>query len=144
MNISSPAFKNRESIPDKYSRNGKNISPPLFFNNVPEDAKSLVLIMDDPGGPLIRFVHWTIWNIPSNVTEISEGEKVIYPQGKNTLRKCGYLGPCPPFGIHRYFFKLYALDMILNLKPGATKKKLEKAMFGHIMAEAQLIGTFKK
>ena len=100
--------------------------------------------MDDPGGPLITFVHWLVWNIPPNTTKILEGKKIIYPQGKNTLRKCGYVGPCPPFGIHRYFFKLYALDKTVDLEPGANKKKLEKAISKHIIAEAQLIGNLKK
>ena len=127
MELSSSSFENGGSIPVKYARKGENISPPLIFSNVPKNAKSLALIVDDPGGPLITFVHWLIWNIPPNTTEITEGEKIIYPQGKNTLRKHGYVGPSPPFGIHRYFFKLYALDKTVDLEPGTNKKKLEKS-----------------
>jgi len=144
MEVSSPSFENGGTIPTKYIKNGENISPPLIFSNVPENAKSLVLIMDDPGGPLITFVHWLVWNIPSNTAKILEGENIIYPQGKNTLRKHGYVGPCPPFGIHRYFFRLYALDTTIDLEPGANKKRLEKEISKHIIAEAQMIGTVKK
>jgi Raf kinase inhibitor-like YbhB/YbcL family protein len=144
MELSSPSFENGGSIPFKYTKKGENISPPLIINNVPENAKSLALIMDDPGGPLITFVHWLVWNIPPHTTKIMEGEKIIYPQGKNTLHKHSYIGPSPPFGIHRYFFKLYALDKTIDLKPGANKKKLEKAISKHIIAEAKLIGTSKK
>lgn len=144
MELSSPSFENGGSIPTKYTKEGENISPPLIFSNVPENAKSLVLIMDDPGGPLITFVHWLVWNIPPNTTKILEGEKIIYPQGKNTLRKQGYVGPCPPFGLHRYFFKLYALDKTIDLEPGANKKRLERAISKHIIAEAQTTGTVKK
>jgi Raf kinase inhibitor-like YbhB/YbcL family protein len=144
MELSSPSFENGETIPIKYTKKGENISPPLIFSNVPENAKSLVLIMDDPGGPLITFVHWLVWNIPPNTTKIMEREKIIYPQGKNTLRKHGYVGPCPPFGTHRYFFKLYALDKTIDLEPGANKKKLERAISKHIIAEAKLIGNSKK
>ena len=144
MELSSPSFENGGSIPTKYTKNGENISPPLIFSNVPENAKSLVLIMDDPGGPLITFVHWLVWNIPPNTAKILEGETIIYSQGKNTLRKHGYVGPWPPFGIHRYFFKLYALDKIIDLEPGANKKRLERAISKHIIVEAQMIGTVKK
>lgn len=144
MELSSPSFENGGSIPTKYTKNGENISPPLIFSNVPENAKSLVLIMDDPGGPFITFVHWLVWNIPPNTVKILEGETIIYPQGNNTLRKHGYVGPCPPFGTHRYFFKLYALDKTIDLEPGANKKRLERAISKHIIVEAQMIGTVKK
>ena len=144
MELSSPSFENGGSIPTKYTKKGENISPPLIFSNVPENAKSLALIVDDPGGPLITFVHWLVWNIPSNTTKIMEGEKIIYPQGKNTLGKHGYIGPCPPFGKHQYFFKLYALDKTIDLEVGANKKKLEKAISKHIITEAHLTGTSKK
>ncbi len=144
MELSSPSFEKGGSIPTKYTKKGENISPPLIFSKIPENAKSLALIMDDPGGPLITFVHWLVWNIPPNTTKIMEGEKIIYPQGKNTLGKHGYVGPCPPFGMHHYFFKLYALDKTIDLEVGSNKKKLEKAISKHIIAEAQLTGTSKK
>jgi len=144
MEIVSTAFENGNSMPVKYAKKGDNIPPPLKFENVPENTKSLALIVDDPGGPLITFVHWVVWNIPPNIAEISKGANITYPQGKNSFRKQGYLGPCPPHGKHNYFFKLYALDVMLDLNQGATKKKIVKAMSGHIIAEAQLMGTFQK
>ena len=144
MKISSPAFENGMPMPIEYTGTGDNILPPLAFSDVPENAKSLAIILDDPGGPLITFVHWTVWNIPSDTMGISKGENITYPQGRNSLRKQGYLGPCPPFGKHQYFFKLYALDTLLDLDPGVPKKKLEKAMSGHILTEAQLTCTFHK
>ncbi len=144
MKLFSPVFKDGEPIPFEYSRAGKNIPPPLTFKNVPKNAKSLALIIEDPDGPLIKFTHWTIWNIPPNITDIQKKENTIYTQGKNSLRKQGYIGPFPPFGKHNYFFTLYALDTLLDLQSGAPKKKLEKLMSGHIIAKAQLRGTFKR
>ena len=144
MELFSSAFVDGKPIPFEYSRAGNNISPPLTLKNIPENTKSLALIMDDSSGPLIRFVHWIVWNIPPNITDISRGEDIIYLQGKNSLRKQGYVGPFPPFGEHNYFFTLYALDILLDLKSGATKKELEKVMSGHIIAKAQLRGTFKR
>ena len=144
MKLFSPAFKDGEPIPFEYSRAGKNIPPPLTFKNVPKNTKSLALIIEDPDGPLIKFTHWTIWNIPPNITDIQKKEDNIYTQGKNSLRKQGYIGPFPPFGEHNYFFTLNALDTLLELQPGAPKKTQEKLMSGHIIAKAQLRGTFKK
>lgn len=144
MEITSQAFEDGGTIPIKYSKKGKNIPPPLKFNDVPEETKSLVLIVDDPGSPLIKFVHWIVWNIPPTIREFPEGKEIIYPQGKNSFKKKGYLGPCPPYGKHKYFFKLYALDTILDLDQKTTRKKTLRAMAGHIIDEAHLIGTFRK
>ena len=142
MKLSSPAFENGEAIPVEYTCDGKNISPPLIISGVPENTKSLALIMEDPDAPLITFVHWLVWNIPPDTKEISKGENISYPQGKNGFGKQRYGGPCPPFGTHRYFFKLYALDTVLDLKEGAKKKDLLKAMSGHIIEETELIGVY--
>lgn len=144
MRISSPAFENNGFIPSKYTCDGENISPPLIISNVPEETKSLALIMDDPDAPLTTFVHWLVWNIPPNITEIPEGEKLSYPQGKNSFGRQGYGGPCPPFGTHRYFFKLYALDTVLKLEEGAKKKQLLNAMSGHILEDAELLGRYSR
>ena len=144
MELVSSAFENGCRIPDIYSKKGKNIPPPLSFKDIPKNTKSLALIVEDPNGPLIKFVHWTVWNIPTDTKGILEGEKITFPQGKNSFQKTGYIGPCPPYGKHKYFFKLYALDTMLDVKPKSSKKKVEKAMSGHILQEAQLIGMFEK
>ena len=144
MKIFSPAFENGKQIPVKYTKNGGNITPPLLFRDIPKKTKSIAIIVEDPGGPLIKFIHWVVWNIPPNIREISEGEKVTYPQGKNSLLKRGYLGPCPPYGKHKYFFNVYALDTMLDIKPNSSRKKLEKAMSNHIIEKSSLIGIYKK
>ena len=143
MKVSSPAFKNEETIPKKYSAKGENVQPPLVVEDVPDNAKSLAIVIEDPKGPLKRFIHWTVWNIPAEIKDISLEKDVPYPQGKNTMLKHGYLGPCPPFGIHKYFFKVYALDTLLNLDDGASIRKLEKLMSGHIIGKAELVGLYK-
>lgn len=144
MKLSSPAFKNGGKIPAEYTCDGDNVSPALTFSDPPEKTKSLAIIMDDPDAPLITFVHWLVWNIPPSKTGFSKGENITLSKGKNGFRKQTYGGPCPPFGTHRYFFKLYALDTMLNLEPGSKKKDLEKAMSGHIIEETQLIGKYSR
>ncbi|MFW6120451.1 MAG: YbhB/YbcL family Raf kinase inhibitor-like protein, partial [Petrotogales bacterium] len=134
MKLSSPAFENEESIPNEYTCEGADVSPPLMFSEIPEDTKSLALIVDDPDAPMGTWVHWVIWNIPPDTISFSKGENITFPQGKNDFGKQKYGGPCPPSGTHRYFFKLYALDTMFDLEAGATKKQLEKAMSGHIIA----------
>ena len=145
MKIESSAFKDNEFIPSKYTCDGVNISPPLRINEAPENAKSLVLIVDDPDAPIKTWVHWTIWNIDPMTNEIAEGS---YPkgavEGMTDFGRTGYGGPCPPFGTHRYFLKLYALDGVLNLISSATVKDIEKEMHGHILDKAQLIGLYKR
>jgi len=144
MKLMSPAFENGGRIPREYSCDGGNTVPVLKISDIPKNAKSLALIMEDPDAPMGTFIHWLVWNIsPMNPT-LSKKEVTLYPQGKNSAEKTGYLGPCPPHGTHRYFFKLYALDTILTLQPGAKKFHLEQAMFGHVVGEAELMGTYTR
>jgi hypothetical protein len=143
MKLASSAFQEGMPIPSKYSCDGENISPPLLIKDVPKNAKSLALIMEDPDAPLRTFVHWIAWNIPAEKREISEGEQLSW-QGKNDFGNQSYGGPCPPSGMHRYFFRLYALDAELELRAGATKKELQAAMKGHVIAETALMGTYKR
>lgn len=150
MNLESSAFEYEGKIPPKYTCDGEGISPPLQISGVPENAKSLVLIMDDPDVPKnLRsdgmWDHWLVWNIPPETTEIAEGESPRGVIGKNTGGKAGYGGPCPPDREHRYFFKLYALDSMINLPPEtATKKDLEQAMEGRILGQAELMGRYDR
>ena len=153
MTLTSPAFKPNGHIPSKYTCEGDDISPPLAWNGVPEGTKSLVVIIDDPDAPDPKapqrvWVHWVVYNIPPNTKSLPENaSKTGLPQGTavglNDFKKTGYGGPCPPIGRHRYFHKLYALDNTLDLK-GATKSQIEQAMKGHVLANAELIGTYQK
>jgi Raf kinase inhibitor-like YbhB/YbcL family protein len=142
MEITSPAFKHNEHIPAKYTCEGEDINPELIISNIPDGAKSLALIMDDPDAPIGVWVHWVVFDIPlvSRIEENSVPGKL----GITNSGKGDYHGPCPPSGTHRYFFKIYALDAQLNLKPGINKGQLEKAMQGHILDKAELIGLYKK
>ena len=154
MEITSSAFKDGDEIAAKYTCEGNDLSPPLTFSDVPEDAKSLVLIVDDPdapdpAAPKMVYVHWVLYDIPRSVASIDEsGEQRVVKagahQGKNDWSRTGYGGPCPPIGRHRYFFKLYALDAMLGDLRTPTKKDLEKAMQGHILATAELMGTYER
>lgn len=137
-------------IPQQYTCDGEDISPSLSWTDVPENAKSFVLISDDPDAPMGTWVHWVIYNIPANVKELAEGisaDKQLMNgalQGINDFRKIGYGGPCPPRGKHRYYFKLYALDTKLNLPAGASKKEVEKAIQDHILDQAKLMGIYQR
>jgi len=145
LNIESPAFQNNASIPRHYTCDGKDVNPPLVIRGVPDGAKSLALIVDDPDAPMGTWVHWVVWNIDPATMQIAEN--AVPPgaqQGKNDFKKTSYGGPCPPSGTHRYFFKLYALDTKLNLGSNATKADVEKAMKGHILGEAQTMGLYKR
>jgi len=145
LKISSPAFVTNGYIPARFSCDGTDINPPLVFDNVPSEAKSLALIVDDPDAPVGMWVHWVVWNIDPATREIVEDNVPRNAaQGKNDWKRNTYGGPCPPSGVHRYFFKLYALDTRLNLGSGAAKTDLEKAMHGHILASAELIGLYKR
>lgn len=150
MNLESAAFEYDEKIPPKYTCDGENVSPPLAISGVPENAKSLVLIMDDPDVPKdLRpdgmWDHWLVWNIPPGTTEITEGTSPAGVIGKNTGGRVGYAGPCPPDREHRYFFKLYALDSMVNLPAEtAAKKDLEQAMEGRIIEQAELMGRYAR
>ena len=152
ITITSEAFTNGQSIPAKYSCNGRNISPALTWTAPPDGTQSLALIMDDPDAPMGTWVHWVLYSIPAGTRSLTEdlpvsGKNVdpnaIYV-GKNSSGKIGYDGPCPPSGTHRYFFKLYALDTTINLLPGASKEQVLKAMEGHILAQGELVGTFSR
>ena len=145
LKISSSAFKDNGHIPAKYTCDGKNINPPLLIENIPSKTKALALIVDDPDAPAGTWVHWVLWNIPPDTKQI--GENSVPPkteQGLNDFRKHDYGGPCPPGGTHRYFFKLYALDAVLNLGSNSTKAELERSMKGHIIEQAQIIGLYKR
>lgn len=145
MTIQSPAFHPHETIPSKYTCEGENINPPLLFSHVPSSALSLVLIMDDPDAPLKTWVHWTVWNIDPAIASVSENNVPPHTvEGMTSFDSTGYGGPCPHAGTHRYFFKLYALDTMLDLPVNTEKKEIEKAMDGHILESAELIGLYKK
>lgn len=147
INITSNAFSEGEMIPSKYTCDGADISPQLKWNGVPADAKSIALLVDDPDAPAGDWVHWVLYNIPNDVSELGENVKSL-PAGTlagiTDFRKNSYGGPCPPSGTHRYFFKIYALDTKLSLKPGANKSALLDAMKGHILAQGQLMGRYKR
>ncbi|MFC1528792.1 YbhB/YbcL family Raf kinase inhibitor-like protein [Candidatus Latescibacterota bacterium] len=150
IKIKSSVFRDGEFIPAKYTCDGDNISPPLEWKVSPEGTKTFALISDDPDAPMGTWVHWVIYNIPSDVRELAENIPSLPSlpggavQGVSDFGSTGYGGPCPPSGSHRYFFKLYALDTRLDLGSGATKKKLLEAMKGHILAEGQLMGRYKR
>jgi Raf kinase inhibitor-like YbhB/YbcL family protein len=146
MQVTSAAFQEGATIPTQYTGDGKDLSPPLSWTGVPQGTKSLALICDDPDAPRGTWVHWVLFNIPSDQKELA-GEKLPggARQGKNDFGNIGYGGPAPPKGKpHRYFFKLYALDTTLDLPAGATKAQLEAAMKGHILAEGQIMGTYQR
>jgi hypothetical protein len=145
LQLVSPAFKHNEFIPEKYTCDGKDINPPLLIENIPSGTKSMALIVDDPDVPAGTWVHWVVWNISPDTKEMKESSVPEgAQQGVNDFRKHGYGGPCPPSGTHRYFFKLYALDTMLNLGSKAKKSDLEQAMKGHILEKTELIGRYRR
>jgi Raf kinase inhibitor-like YbhB/YbcL family protein len=149
MKIKSSAFENGGTIPEKYTCEGADINPPLEFIDVPQEAVSCVLIMDDPDVPAFvrkdqMWVHWVVYNIPPGTKKISENSTPLGVLGRGTGGEMHYQGPCPPDREHRYFFKLYALDTLLKLKPGASKQELEAIMASHIVAKAELVGLYCK
>lgn len=144
MKLTSSAFEHNGAIPSKFTCDGDDTSPPLDIVDVPENAKSLALIMDDPDAPVGTWDHWIVYNIPATVNEIPQGTEPQGIGGKNSWGRIGYGGPCPPSGTHRYFFKLYALDRELDLPEGSSKEELEKAMEGHIIEKTELMGTYEK
>lgn len=145
MKLTSPAFEQGNEIPEKFTCQGKNISPALHLEGVPAEAKSLVLIMDDPDAPEHSFVHWAIYNIPPT-TKVFEENNAPGVEATNDFGQLGYGGPCPPSGKHRYFFKVYALTQMLDLPNGANYKEVQKEMRKYFVpqAQAQLIGTYQK
>jgi Raf kinase inhibitor-like YbhB/YbcL family protein len=151
MQVTSSAFQAGQAIPAKYTCEGADISPPLEWSGVPASAKSLALICDDPDAPVGTWLHWVLYDLPVTATDLAEkvppSESLSFgaKQGINDFKRVGFCGPCPPPGKpHRYYFKLYALDVDLGLKPRATKQELLRAMDGHILAEAQLMGTYQR
>jgi Raf kinase inhibitor-like YbhB/YbcL family protein len=143
LTVKSPAFEPNQLIPKKYSCDGEDINPPLNFGGIPKEAKTLVLVMDDPDAPSGTFDHWIVWNIPAKTTKIGENT-VPGKEGLNSGRQQGYTGPCPPFGTHRYFFKVYALDTELSLSANSKRKDVEKAMQSHILSKGELIGLYRR
>ena len=148
LEITSPAFVNAGSIPSDFSCAGRDISPALTWTEPPAGTQSFALIMDDPDAPMGTWVHWVLYNIPASTRDLKEATPTDAQlsdgslQGKTSAGSTGYHGPCPPSGTHRYFFKLYALDSMLPLSTNADKKELLAAMEGHILANAELMGTF--
>jgi len=143
MLVKSPEFENNKLIPAKYTCDGADVNPLLTIEGVPDETKSLALVVDDPDAPMGTFDHWIVWNIPPDTREIEENT-IPGTEGISSYRKHAYGGPCPPYGTHRYFFKVYALDIELDLKTNSTKKDVEKAMKGHILAEGALVGLYRR
>lgn len=145
MKISSIAFQPDSKLPTKYTCDGEGVSPPLTIGEVPENTKSLALIVDDPDAPAGIWVHWVLFNIPPSTVEISENSVPQNSmQGVTSYGDNKYGSPCPPSGVHRYFFKLYALDIMLDLPASTTAQDLEKAMDGHILDQAELMATYNR
>ena len=144
MKITSTAFENTQLIPPQYTCDGKNINPPLEFSEIPDGTRSFVLIVDDPDAPSGTWVHWVLYNLPVDSNKIQEDSKPAGIQGKNSFGNFSYGGPCPPSGTHRYFFKLYALDTILSTMDHPDKTMIETAMKNHILAQAELIGLYRR
>ena len=151
LQVESPAFGPQAEIPQKYTCDGENISPPISWKDLPNGTKSLALISDDPDAPTIIWVHWVVYNLPETVSGLQEGTPKTETldqggiQGKTDFGTVGYGGPCPPAGpVHHYHFKLYALDTPLTLPPGATKADILMAATGHILAQSDLVGTYKR
>jgi len=151
--LTSSAFSEGASIPEKFTCDGANVSPALTWNGAPASTQTFVLIADDPDAPAGTWVHWVLFNLPGKTNALPENvarDETLSTlgnaaQGRNDFKKIGYGGPCPPPGKpHRYFFKLYALDTSLDLHPGATKAQLEAAIHGHIVGSAQLVGTYAR
>jgi Raf kinase inhibitor-like YbhB/YbcL family protein len=148
--LTSTTFDEGDPIPKEFSCDGEDISPPLQWTNPPEGTMSFALIADDPDAPVGTWVHWVLYNVPADArslpaafpldAEFPDGSR----SGENSWGRLGYGGPCPPGGTHRYFFKLYALDLMLDLAAGATKEQLLNAMEGHILAESELMGTYTR
>jgi len=150
LSLSSSAFEEGGELPGKYSCDEQNVSPPLRWNGTPAGTGSFALIMDDPDAPGRAFTHWVLFNLPPDVLELAEDipkkrelESGVL-QGKNSMGKAGYFGPCPPGGTHHYRFTIYALDKPLDLAAGVSKERVLEAMEGHILAEAHLIGTYQR
>lgn len=150
LSLTSPAFPAGGEIPRKYTCDGDDVSPPLEWGTPPPGTRSLALIMDDPDAPVGTWDHWLVYNLPADARGLPEGG-VVDPKtgamgrsGKNSWGNLGYGGPCPPSGQHRYFFRVYALDTMLDLAAGANKAQLLAAMAGHVLAQGELMGTYRR
>jgi hypothetical protein len=147
LNLSSSVFQEGKPIPAKYTCDSSNVSPPLTWSGFPKNTKSFAIIMDDPDAPMGTWVHWVIYNIPATVNTLREKysiEDIKATDGLNGWSQEGYRGPCPPNGIHRYEFKLYALDTNLERTDGMTKTKLLEVMKGHVLSQTVFMGTFSR
>ena len=150
IKVTSSAFKEGETIPSRYTCDGVNVSPQISWQTDIKGIKTFALISDDPDAPVGEWVHWIVFNIPPDIRELREDIKANRNlpdgilMGTNDFHTISYGGPCPPSGTHRYFFKVYALDIVIHLKAGATKKELLDAMKGHILAQGQLVGLYKR
>jgi Raf kinase inhibitor-like YbhB/YbcL family protein len=144
MKLTSPAFEHNEVIPSEYTCDGSDKSPELNIEGVPQNTVSLVLINDDPDAPVGTWDHWIVFNIPAKITRIDKGKEPQGIAGKNSWGKTGYGGPCPPSGTHRYIFRLYALDKMLDLKEGSSKAEIMESMQGHILSQIELIGKYQR
>jgi hypothetical protein len=146
--VESSAFSSMRTIPSKYTCDGKDISPPISWKKIPAKTQSIVLICDDPDAPGGAWVHWVCYDIPKTVDSLPENIpqsdtlEMGGKQGRTDFGKIGYGGPCPPSGTHRYFFKVYALDAMLGIQSGKTKREIERAMKGHILAQGELVGKY--
>ena len=141
MRLSSPAFGPGDPIPIRFTCDGADVSPALDVADVPEGTACLALVMDDPDAPGGTWDHWVAYDIPVTAA-VPEGVRSLGTAGRNSWRRPGYGGPCPPFGEHRYLFRIYALDTRLGLPPGASKKQVLEAVKGHVLAEASLVGRY--
>jgi Raf kinase inhibitor-like YbhB/YbcL family protein len=145
MTVLSPAFQAGGKIPDQFTCKGSNINPALQFDGIPAGTKSLALVVDDPDAPEGLFSHWLLWNLDPTTTQIAEKSVPNGAvQGSNDFGKPGYSGPCPPSGTHRYFFRLFALDQKLNLKSGAKRHEVDKAIAGHVLGRGEIMGRYSK
>jgi len=150
MKLTSSAFGEGDMIPRRYTCDGDDLSPPLAWTGTPAGARALALICDDPDAPVGTWVHWVLFNLPPSLTQLPEGLPAAQTlengaiHGTNSWKRVGYGGPCPPSGTHRYFFKLYALDAPLTLGSNATARDVQAAMKGHVLAEAQLMGRYRR
>ena len=150
MEIKSPAFAHGAPIPSRHTCDGADVSPPLAISAPPAGTKSFALIADDPDAPAGTWVHWVAWNLPSDTKSLAENlpKKESLPaggrQGQNDFHRTGYGGPCPPSGTHRYFFRLFAVDATLDLPATATRADLDRALQGHILSRAELMGTYRR
>ena len=144
IKVTSSAFQEGGNIPSKFTCDGSDTSPPLQITGIPSEAKSLVLIADDPDAPSGLFTHWLVWNIPPQTNSIAEGSAPKGVQGTNDFGKSGYKGPCPPPGTHRYSFKIFALDRELDLRSGTKRSQVDAAMKGHVIAQGELVGRYAR